>query len=97
MGRAADHRHPLLAADLIERVTEALAGGAELVIPVLPVTDTVKVVEAGGTITATVGGLTGAAFDPAGLGYDDFSFRVAAVPEPSTWAAIDSRRGPSDS
>ncbi|WP_304118133.1 2-C-methyl-D-erythritol 4-phosphate cytidylyltransferase [Mycolicibacterium bacteremicum] len=50
----ADHRHPLLAADLIDRVTEALAGGAELVIPVLPVTDTVKVVDAGGTITATV-------------------------------------------
>ncbi|MGU3650106.1 IspD/TarI family cytidylyltransferase [Mycolicibacterium sp. A43C] len=50
----ADHRHPLMAADMIDRVVNALADGAELVVPVLPVTDTVKTVDAGGTITATV-------------------------------------------
>ncbi|MDO3398930.1 2-C-methyl-D-erythritol 4-phosphate cytidylyltransferase [Mycolicibacterium neoaurum] len=50
----ADHRHPLMAADMIDRVVSALADGAELVVPVLPVTDTVKTVDAGGTITATV-------------------------------------------
>ncbi|AMO08511.1 MULTISPECIES: IspD/TarI family cytidylyltransferase [Mycobacteriaceae] len=50
----ADHRHPLMAPDMIDRVVSALADGAELVVPVLPVTDTVKTVDAGGTITATV-------------------------------------------
>ncbi|MEH3129650.1 MAG: 2-C-methyl-D-erythritol 4-phosphate cytidylyltransferase [Mycolicibacterium neoaurum] len=50
----ADRRHPLMAADMIDRVVAALARGAELVVPVLPVTDTVKTVDAGGTLTATV-------------------------------------------
>ncbi|SDD62337.1 2-C-methyl-D-erythritol 4-phosphate cytidylyltransferase [Mycolicibacterium neoaurum] len=50
----ADQRHPLMAADMIDRVVAALADGADLVVPVLPVTDTVKTVDAGGTITATV-------------------------------------------
>lgn len=50
----ADRRHPLMAADMIDRVVAALADGADLVVPVLPVTDTVKTVDAGGTITATV-------------------------------------------
>ena len=50
----ADQRHPLMAADMIDRVVATLAVGADLVVPVLPVTDTVKTVDAGGTITATV-------------------------------------------
>lgn len=50
----ADHRQPLMAADMVDRVVAALADGAELVVPVLPVTDTVKTVDADGTLTATV-------------------------------------------
>lgn len=50
----ADHRYPLLAASLVDRVVQALVGGADVVVPVLPVTDTVKVVDAQGTITSTV-------------------------------------------
>ncbi|MGU3501065.1 2-C-methyl-D-erythritol 4-phosphate cytidylyltransferase [Mycobacterium sp. C31M] len=50
----ADHRYPLLAASLVDRVVQALVGGAEVVVPVLPVTDTVKVVDRQGTITSTV-------------------------------------------
>lgn len=50
----ADHRRPLLPAALITRLVDALAAGAELVVPVLPVTDTVKVVGPQGSITSNV-------------------------------------------
>lgn len=50
----ADHRHPVVSRDLVTRVVAALAGGAELVVPVLPVTDTVKRVDGQGVIRATV-------------------------------------------
>jgi 2-C-methyl-D-erythritol 4-phosphate cytidylyltransferase len=50
----ADHRYPVIPAGLLARVIEALTGGAELVVPVLPVTDTVKMVDGQGTICATV-------------------------------------------
>ena len=50
----ADHRHPLLAPALVARVVDALADGAALVVPVQPVTDTVKVVDGQGTITSTI-------------------------------------------
>ena len=50
----ADHRHPVLPAGLVQRVVAALSGGADLVVPVLPVTDTVKSVDAQGTILTTV-------------------------------------------
>lgn len=50
----ADHRHPVVSSDLVSRVVAALAGGAELVVPVLPVTDTVKRVDGQGVIRATV-------------------------------------------
>jgi 2-C-methyl-D-erythritol 4-phosphate cytidylyltransferase len=41
-------------AALVARVIAALADGAELVVPVLPVTDTVKMVDGQGTIRSTV-------------------------------------------
>lgn len=50
----ADHRHPLLAPALVARVVDALADGAALVVPVQPVTDTVKVVDGQGAITSTI-------------------------------------------
>lgn len=50
----ADHRHPVVSSDLVTRVVAALAGGAELVVPVLPVTDTVKRVDGQGVIRSTV-------------------------------------------
>jgi 2-C-methyl-D-erythritol 4-phosphate cytidylyltransferase len=50
----ADHHRPLLPPALITRLIDALASGAELVVPVLPVTDTVKVVDGQGNITSTV-------------------------------------------
>ncbi len=50
----ADHRHPVVPASLVQRVVAALRDGAELVVPVLPVTDTVKSVDAQGRIQATV-------------------------------------------
>ena len=50
----ADHRHPVLPGDLIARVVAALADGAALVLPVLPVTDTVKSVDGQGVIRSTV-------------------------------------------
>ena len=50
----AEHRHPVLSRDLVARVVAALADGAELVVPVLPVTDTVKRVDGQGVIRSTV-------------------------------------------
>ncbi len=41
----ADHHRPLLPPAPIAKLVDALASGAELVVPVLPVTDTVKVVD----------------------------------------------------
>lgn len=49
-----DAARPLASPELIDRVLEGLAGGAEGVIPGLPVTDTVKRVEPGGGIVETV-------------------------------------------
>lgn len=50
----ADHRHPVLSSDLVARVIAALTDGADLVVPVLPVTDTVKIVDGQGVIQSTV-------------------------------------------
>jgi 2-C-methyl-D-erythritol 4-phosphate cytidylyltransferase len=49
-----DAARPLTPPDLVARVLAALAGGAAAVVPVLPVVDTVVVVDAGGTITDAV-------------------------------------------
>lgn len=50
----ADHRYPVVSPALIGRVIAALGDGAELVVPVLPVTDTVKEVDGQGVIRSTV-------------------------------------------
>ncbi|MGK2853330.1 MAG: 2-C-methyl-D-erythritol 4-phosphate cytidylyltransferase [Microbacteriaceae bacterium] len=50
----ADHRYPVIPLGLVARVVEALTAGAELVVPVLPVTDTVNTVDGQGTILSTV-------------------------------------------
>ena len=50
----ADHRHPVMSRDLIDRVITALSDGAAVVVPVLPVTDTVKQVDEQGVIQSTV-------------------------------------------
>ena len=49
-----DAARPLVPAAVIDRVIAALAGGAGAVIPVLPVVDTVKRVDAAGLVVATV-------------------------------------------
>lgn len=49
-----DCRHPLASGDLAARVAGALDGGPEVVVPTLPVTDTVKTVDATGSVLSTV-------------------------------------------
>jgi 2-C-methyl-D-erythritol 4-phosphate cytidylyltransferase len=50
----ADPRQVLISPQVIGRVRAALAGGAAKVVPIVPVTDTVKTVDAQGRILATV-------------------------------------------
>ena len=49
-----DAARALTPPDVVRRVVAALRGGAEAVVPVLPVVDTVKRVDADGTVTATL-------------------------------------------
>jgi 2-C-methyl-D-erythritol 4-phosphate cytidylyltransferase len=49
-----DHRHPLAPVDVTERVIAALRAGHPIVVPVLPMTDTVKVVNDRGAVVGTV-------------------------------------------
>ncbi len=48
-----DAARPFVPLDMIDRVVSALDGGALAVVPVLPVTDTIKTVDATGTVTHT--------------------------------------------
>ncbi|MBB5165420.1 2-C-methyl-D-erythritol 4-phosphate cytidylyltransferase [Mycobacterium sp. AZCC_0083] len=49
-----DHRHPLAPVDVTERVIAGLRAGHPVVAPVLPMTDTVKVVDDRGAVVGTV-------------------------------------------
>ncbi|MDT5336216.1 MAG: 2-C-methyl-D-erythritol 4-phosphate cytidylyltransferase [Mycobacterium sp.] len=49
-----DHRYPLAPGQLAERVLAALADGHDVVVPILPVTDTVKAVDELGSVLSTV-------------------------------------------
>jgi 2-C-methyl-D-erythritol 4-phosphate cytidylyltransferase len=49
-----DAARPLVPAELVDRVVSAVRAGAEAVIPVLPVADTIKQVDAGGRVEATI-------------------------------------------
>jgi 2-C-methyl-D-erythritol 4-phosphate cytidylyltransferase len=49
-----DHRHPLAPVDVTERVIAGLRAGHPVVVPVLPMTDTVKVVDDRGAVVGTV-------------------------------------------
>jgi len=49
-----DHRHPLARVDVTERVIAGLRAGHPVVVPVLPMTDTVKVVDDRGAVVDTV-------------------------------------------
>lgn len=49
-----DAARPLVPLEVFGRVLAALAGGARAVIPVLPVTDTIKSVDEAGLVTSTV-------------------------------------------
>jgi 2-C-methyl-D-erythritol 4-phosphate cytidylyltransferase len=49
-----DHRHPLAPVDVTERVIAGLQAGHPVVVPVLPMTDTVKVVDDRGAVVGTV-------------------------------------------
>jgi len=48
-----DAARPFVPVDVIDRVVAALESGAQAVIPVLPVADTIKSVDAGGRVTGT--------------------------------------------
>lgn len=49
-----DHRHPLAAAEVTDRVISGLRGGHRIVVPILPLTDTVKEVDDRGAVLGTV-------------------------------------------
>jgi 2-C-methyl-D-erythritol 4-phosphate cytidylyltransferase len=49
-----DHRHPLTPIDVTERVVAGLCAGHPVVVPVLPMTDTVKVVDDRGAVAGTL-------------------------------------------
>jgi 2-C-methyl-D-erythritol 4-phosphate cytidylyltransferase len=49
-----DHRHPLTPIDVTERVVAGLREGHPIVVPVLPMTDTVKVVDDRGAVAGTL-------------------------------------------
>jgi 2-C-methyl-D-erythritol 4-phosphate cytidylyltransferase len=49
-----DHRHPLATVDVTERVIAGLRAGHAVVVPVLPMTDTVKAVDDRGAVVGTV-------------------------------------------
>jgi 2-C-methyl-D-erythritol 4-phosphate cytidylyltransferase len=49
-----DLRRPLASPDLFRRVAAALRAGSDVVMPALPVTDSVKAVDARGSVTGTV-------------------------------------------
>jgi 2-C-methyl-D-erythritol 4-phosphate cytidylyltransferase len=49
-----DHRHPLAPVDVTERVIAGLRAGHPIVVPVRPLTDTVKVVNDRGAVVGTV-------------------------------------------
>jgi 2-C-methyl-D-erythritol 4-phosphate cytidylyltransferase len=49
-----DAARPLVPAELVDRVVSAVGAGADAVIPVLPLADTVKQVDAGGRVEATL-------------------------------------------
>ena len=69
-----DAVRPLVPAALVERVVDAVRAGHRAVVPVLPLSDTVKLVDGDGTVTGTPdrSGLrvvqTPQGFDPAALG-----------------------------
>ncbi|MDT5064546.1 MAG: 2-C-methyl-D-erythritol 4-phosphate cytidylyltransferase [Mycobacterium sp.] len=49
-----DHRHPLAPIEVTERVIAGLQDGHPIVVPVLPMTDTVKVVDDRGAVAGTL-------------------------------------------
>ncbi len=49
-----DHRRPLAPADVGDRVIERLRSGSDVVVPALPVTDSVKTVDSNGRLIDTV-------------------------------------------
>jgi 2-C-methyl-D-erythritol 4-phosphate cytidylyltransferase len=49
-----DHRHPLAPVEVTERVIAGLRAGHDVVVPLLPMTDTVKVVDDSGAVVGTV-------------------------------------------
>jgi 2-C-methyl-D-erythritol 4-phosphate cytidylyltransferase len=48
------HRYPLSHAAVADRVLDALRGGRDVAVPIVPVTDTVKTVDAMGSVLSTV-------------------------------------------
>ncbi len=49
-----DHRHPLVPTEVTDRVIAGLRAGHRIVVPVLPVTDSVKSVDGCGTVVETI-------------------------------------------
>jgi 2-C-methyl-D-erythritol 4-phosphate cytidylyltransferase len=49
-----DYRHPLVPGEVTDRVIAGLAAGHRIVVPVIPVTDSVKSVDERGAVVATI-------------------------------------------
>ncbi len=76
-----DYRRPLAPADVGDRVIERLRGGSDVVVPALPVTDSVKTVDSNGRLIDTVDRSTLRTVQyPRGFTVDRLSQLVAACP-----------------
>jgi 2-C-methyl-D-erythritol 4-phosphate cytidylyltransferase len=73
-----DIRRPLASADLRDRVAAALRSGADVVMPALPLTDSVKAIDARGSVTGTLDRSTLRAVQyPRGFTVDQLSLLLA--------------------
>lgn len=80
-----DAARPLTPPPVVRRVVEAVRAGAPAVVPVLPVTDTVKQVDADGTVVSTVDrSALRAVQTPQGFLAADLRRAYAGAPDPRT-------------
>ncbi|MFP5071765.1 2-C-methyl-D-erythritol 4-phosphate cytidylyltransferase [Pseudonocardia nantongensis] len=80
-----DAARPLTPAGVIRRVVDAVRAGAPAVIPVLPVIDTIKQVDADGVVMSTVDrSALRAVQTPQGFRADDLRRAHAGTPDPRT-------------
>ncbi|MEU6699882.1 2-C-methyl-D-erythritol 4-phosphate cytidylyltransferase [Pseudonocardia sp. NPDC046786] len=80
-----DAARPLTPAGVVRRVVGAVRAGAPAVVPVLPVTDTVKTVDPAGTVLSTVDrSMLRAVQTPQGFRARELRLAYASGPDPAT-------------